>query len=439
MRFTTAELAAALGATVHGDEVVVDGVGIDSRSLPAGALFVPVVADRDGHDFIEAAVQRGARAHLSSRSVRIEGATALEVDDTVDALRVIGHLARTRIGGPVVGITGSVGKTSAKDLARSVLATTLRTAASERSFNNELGVPLTLAAAPDDVEVVVVEMGARGSGHIAELCDVAEPTIGVVTVVAMAHTERFGSLEGVLDAKAELVEHLSATGTAVLNVDDPAVASMAQRTDAAVLRYGTHGDVIAEHVALDDDLRATFTLRSGWGSAPVHLGVRGVHQVTNALAAACVGLLCGVPLDAVVSGLGASAASPWRMDLQQTPSGVLILNDAYNANPTSTAAALEALHALAARRRFAVLGPMAELGDHERDAHAAIAQQARALGIEVVAVGTSSYGGPAVADHDAALEVLGELGDGDAVLVKGSRVAGLERLAARLLRDGTAT
>jgi UDP-N-acetylmuramoyl-tripeptide--D-alanyl-D-alanine ligase len=439
VRFRASAIAAAVGGTLHGDDVDVDGVAIDSRLVAPGQLFVPIVAERDGHDFIDAARAAGAAAYLTARTPS-EG-TAIVVADTGAALLDVGRLARGALPDAVVGITGSVGKTTVKDLTASILRQRLRTAASERSFNNELGVPMTLANAGADTEAVVVEMGARGRGHIALLCDVARPTIGVVTVVALAHAEMFGTLEAVAEAKGELIESLPAGGTAVLNDDDDNVAGMASRATASVLRFSaTHeADVFAAHVAIDDELQATFELRSPWGVVDVRLGVRGAHQVTNALAAASAALAAGASLDDVAAGLASAELSPWRMELARTPSGAVVLNDAYNANPTSMTAALRSLAALPARRRVAVLGLMAELGADGQDAHRRVAQEAADLGIELIAVDAPQYGGAAtdVRGTDAALRALGPIGDGDAVLVKGSRVAGLERLASALL-GGTA-
>ncbi len=265
MRFTTSELAEATGGDVFGRQAEVDGVAIDSRLVEPGQLFVPLVAERDGHDFIGTAIAAGAPAYFTSGP--IEAATAILVEDTGAALTDLGaHAPRDRLGGSVVGITGSVGKTSLKDLLAAVSATTWRTSASVGSFNNELGVPLTLANAPDDTELAIVEMGARGRGHVAMLCDVARPTVGVVTVVAGAHLEQFGSLDEVALAKGELVASLPAEGFAVLNADDARVAAMAGATSATVVTFGVHGgEVRAEDVELDDDLRAGFTLRSPWG------------------------------------------------------------------------------------------------------------------------------------------------------------------------------
>lgn len=437
MRFLASEVANAVAGTLVGPDTLVDGAAIDSRELVGGQLFVPIIGARDGHDFIAAALERGAAAYLTSRPPG-EGATAgvpaIVVDDTAAALTAWGVAARSRLRAPVVGITGSVGKTTTKDLLTAVLAHRYRTHASLRSFNNELGVPLTLLNAPDDTEATVVEMGARGHGHIAELCEVARPTIGVVTTVELVHTEMFGDLEAVAEAKGELVEALPADGVAVLNADNPFVAGMAARTSARVVTIGVKGEVRATGVEVDGDLRTRFELCSPWGSAEVVLGVRGAHNVHNALAAAAVGLACGVEVAAVAEGLGQAEGSPWRMDLRRAASGLYVLNDAYNAGPASMEAALHALARLDAQRRIAVLGPMAELGDHQEAAHRRVAEVAANLGIEVLAVGTDDYGVPSVPDVDAAFERLGSgsLGEGDAVLVKGSRVAGLERLAHRL-------
>lgn len=434
-----AEVARATAGTPIGDATIA-GAAIDSRGDVAGRLFVALVAERDGHDYVEAAVAAGAAAVLVDRPVSTTGVASVQVSDTGVALADLGRAARDRLPDLVVGITGSVGKTTVKDLCAAALRATLRTSASTGSFNNELGVPLTLVNAPDGTEAVVVEMGARSPGNIAELCALARPTIGVVTVVAPVHTETFGTIDGVARTKAELVAHLPAPGTAVLNADDPRVAAMAGATSAQVLSFGRSAaaDVSAADVVVDDELRAAFTLRTPWGSAPVRLGVRGEHQVTNALAAAAAALSAGAPIEAVAEGLASSATSPWRMALSRAATGLTVLNDAYNANPISVAAALRSLAGLPARRRVAYLGTMAEIGAAADAAHAAVATLGAELSVAVVAVGEPRYGAAVdhVADIDEALahaEAL-RLGDGDAVLVKASRVAGLERLAAALGR-----
>ena len=432
VRFTASALAAATGGELVGPDVEVDGVSVDSRGEVAGRLFVPLVAARDGHDFIAAALAGGATAYLTAG--RVEGGSAIRVVDTLTALGAVGRAARDRLPDVVVGITGSVGKTSVKDLLAAVLAERFKTVASERSFNNEIGVPLTLANAPADTEAVALEMGARGIGHIRLLCDIARPVVGIVTAVGHVHTELFGTIDDVATGKRELVEALPAHGTAVLNADDDRVAAMAARASASVVRYGLDGgDVTAEDIRLDDDLRASFRLCSPAGTLDVELSARGAHQVSNALAVAAAALACGVELDAIGRGLHRAALSPWRMDLGRSRSGVLVLNDAYNANPISMAAALRSLAQLPARRRVAVLGTMAELGDVADDELARGAALAGELGLRLVAVGEPRYGGELVSTLDDAVALLGDLSEGDAVLVKGSRVAGLERLAELLL------
>jgi UDP-N-acetylmuramoyl-tripeptide--D-alanyl-D-alanine ligase len=433
----TNEIAKATGGVASGPDVNVSGATIDSRQVARGQLFVPVVASRDGHDFVAGAVAAGAAAYLTSRGL-VDGveATAVEVGDTVAALGAVGRHARTRLPNRVLGITGSVGKTSVKDLLAVALAARWRASASAGSFNNELGVPLTLMNAPGDTEALVVEMGARGIGHIAELCALAAPTVGVVTRVAAVHTETFGTLEEVASAKGELVEALPDNGHAVLNAGDPFVAAMASRTSAEIVTFGEDGDVRAESVALDDELRPSFRLVSPWGSAPVRLAVRGEHMIDNALAAASAALVCHVSLDGVAAALETAVLSRWRMDLVRLGSGALVVNDAYNANPTSMAAALRALVRLPARRRVAVLGLMAELGSSSDDEHRAVGATARGLGVEVIGVGVPAYGGTTVGGVDEVPAALGPLGDGDAVLLKGSRVAGLERLMALLESTG---
>ena len=435
MRFSTSELATYLGGELVGPDVTVEGATIDSRTARPGQLYVPIVAARDGHAFVQAALSAGAAAYLTMRAPQPDrgtagagaAATAIVVTDTSEALMALGTLARGRVGG-VVGITGSVGKTTTKDLLAACLVASFPTAASERSFNNELGLPLTLFNAPDGVRWVVLEIGARGPGHVARLAGVARPDVGVVTSVALAHVEFFGDVEGVARAKAELVDALPAEGVAVLNFDDPRVRHMAKHSPCSVLSYGVHevAEVLAEGVTLDTALRPRFTLHSPWGSAEVRLGLHGLHQVPNALAASAAALWCGVPLEAVTAALGEATGSPLRMEVHQVPGGPVLVVDCYNANPASTEAALHALATVPARRRLALLGLMAELGEATDAEHRRLAALAEELGIEVVGYETALYGPARVDGPEAAVSVLRGAGPGDAVLVKGSRVARLE-------------
>jgi UDP-N-acetylmuramoyl-tripeptide--D-alanyl-D-alanine ligase len=298
--------------------VSIDGASIDSRTLQPGQLYTPIVAQRDGHAFIEAALEAGAPAYLTAQEPI--GGTAIRVHDTAAALLGLGAFARRRIR-RAVGITGSVGKTTTKDLLASCLASTFPTAATEGSLNNELGLPLTLLGAPDGAEWVVLEMGARRAGDIARLAEVAKPDVGIVTRVAAAHVVYFGDLDGIARAKGELVASLPASGLAVLNFDDPRVRAMASLSACPVLGYAVDGDadVRAEKVTLDADLRARFRLSSPWGQAKVRLALRGEHQVANALAAAGAALWCGVPVETVAAGLEASQGCQSRGERRLPP------------------------------------------------------------------------------------------------------------------------
>jgi len=435
MRWTRDQLAAAVNGVATGPDITIEWVTQDSREVAdnAGSLFIPLIAERDGHDFIGSAIAAGAVATFAARSVDTDG-LVIRVDDTAAALTALGVDARRRLeGADVIGITGSVGKTTTKDLLAAVLRTSRRTHANARSFNNEIGVPLTLAQAPEDAEAVVIEMGARGVGHIAELCAVARPTVGIVTTVGSAHTSEFGSIETVADGKGELIEALPREadgGVAVLNADVPLVAAMAGRTDASVVTFGQGGDVRATNIVLDDELVPSFTVESPWGSAPARLGARGIHLVDNALAALAAALPLGVSLLDAVAALAAPVLSPMRMALRTTESGARVLDDTYNANPMSMAAALRSLAHIPATRRVAVLGVLAELGDESASEHRRMASLAADLGIRVVAFDAPEYGDGI--DHvdtiETALDAVGPLGASDALLAKGSRVAGLERL-----------
>jgi UDP-N-acetylmuramoyl-tripeptide--D-alanyl-D-alanine ligase len=433
MRFGTPELAAALGATHHGPASTIDGASFDSRSTRPGELFVPIVAERDGHDYIAAAIERGATATLSSRGP-IDGVTTIAVDDTGDALLRLGAFARHRLPGAIVGVTGSVGKTTTKDLLAGALAAAMPTVASAKSFNNEIGLPVTLLGAPEGTQAAVLEMGMRGFGQIARLCEISRPTIGVITVIGWAHTEMVGGLAGVARAKGELLEALPASGTAIVNADQPEwQQALSGQTSARVLTFGTgSGDVRATDVVLDDEARPQFTLRTPWGDSPVKLAVSGAHLASNAAAAAAAALAAGASIDHVVCGLERSQVSAGRSTLLRTRTGAFLIDDSYNANPTSMRAGLATLCALPVQgRRVAALGLMAELGPEEVELHRALAADVSALGIELLGVGTERYGVPSMSIDEAAV-VLGTLGPGDAVLVKASRAAGLDVLVAKV-------
>ena len=435
MRFMAADVANATGGKVVGQNAHLDGVSFDSRTLRPGQLFVPIVAERDGHDFIDDAVARGAGAYLTTREPQGRR-TAIVVPDTLAALMDLGKFGRARLdattNGRVIGITGSVGKTSTKDFAHAALASTLRTASSDKSFNNDQGLPTTILNAPDDVEAMVLEMGMRGFGEISRLCSIARPHVGVVTAVAAAHTERVGGLDGVEKAKGELVEALPASGTAILNGDDPRVARMASRTSAHVVTYAmnTTADVAMTSQSMDADGAVTMSVTSPWGDVTVRVPAAGVHMASNALAALAIAGVCGVPIADAARGLESARLSPMRMENHVTVGGARVVADCYNANPASVAAALRTLALLQVNRRVAVLGVMAELAD-EAVEHRRIADLAAELGIEVFGVGTDLYGAEVITIDDA-VSLINGLGEGAAVLVKGSRVARLERVVSAL-------
>ncbi|NEK58595.1 UDP-N-acetylmuramoyl-tripeptide--D-alanyl-D-alanine ligase [Geodermatophilus sabuli] len=460
IRLTLAEVAAAVGGQLPAgaDGAVPGGVTVDSRTVGRGDLFVAVPGERvDGHEFLGAAAAAGAAAALTTRPD--DALPCVVVDDPVAALGRLAAAVHTRLatGGLLtLGITGSSGKTSTKDLLGQVLAAAGPTVSPPGSYNNDIGLPLTVLAADAGTRFLVLEMGSRGPGHIARLCAVARPRIGVVLNVGSAHLGEFGSAEGIAAAKGELVESLPAEGTAVLNADDPRVIGMASRTRARVLTTGRapHADVRAADVTLDEGGRPRFTLTAAGEAVPVALQVVGEHQVANALSAAGAALAAGLTPSAVAAAL--SAAEPrsrWRMEVTRRPDGVTVVNDAYNANPESMRAALAAVSGLAGRRRIAVLGAMAELGPGAAAEHERLGRDAVAAGMDlVVAVGPDAVGiatGASAAgargeegtvhvpDRAAARELLTEvLVPGDVVLVKASRSYGLELLAADLLDTG---
>ena len=461
IELTLGEIARITSGTVHGGTapdaadaagIIVDGAAyVDTRESVPGGLYVAIVGERvDGHDYAE-----GAHAVLGSRST--SAPTVVVPDPTV----ALGRLARAvvdRLDVTVLAMTGSQGKTSTKDLLAHVLGTAATTVATTANNNNELGVPLTALRADAGTERLILEMGARGIGHIAYLCELVPPTIAAVLNVGTAHIGEFGSREAIAAAKGEIIESLPADGTAVLNADDPLVAAMAGRTRARVVTFGKHGDVSWRNVRLDDLGRATFELGADGGWTPVSLRQIGAHQVVNAAAAGAMALATGMSLDVIGAALsGAESASRWRMELTERVDGLLVLNDAYNANPASMRAAIEALATLGARRTgrtIAVLGEMKELGDEAAAGHREVGVAATAAGIDVVVV--VGAGASAIADgardhqgrppgsgrgeviltagREDALAWVGKNADAsDVVLVKASRAAALEWVAERLL------
>lgn len=444
-----AEIASIVGGELVGADVLVDGpVVIDSRDTAPGGLFVAFVGEQvDGHEYAGSAAANGAVACLGSRQTSLP--TIVVPDVQVALQKLAGEVvARLRATGglTVLAITGSHGKTSTKDLLAAVLGGAAPTVATRGSNNNEIGMPLTALRTDPSTRYLVLEMGARGIGHIAELAAVVEPDIGLVLNVGQAHIGEFGSRDAIAQAKGELVE--AARTTAVLNADDDRVAAMAERTRAAVLSFGLsdQADVRVEDVVLDRLGRPSFTLSAGGRSVPVTLRLVGAHQALNAAATAAAAIAAGLTIDQVADGLGAVASlSKWRMELTELPSGVIVLNDAYNANPDSMRAGLDALASLGANpdvaRTVAVLGEMKELGSEAEASHRAVGEYAASIGIDAVLV----IGEPARATHEAFpgsilvpsnLEAVAWLREhlvaGDAVLFKASNGARLYEVAEAL-------
>ncbi len=446
-----AEIGAIVGGEVHGDPSrVVDGAAyLDTREPVPGGLFVALAGERvDGHDYAA-----GAHAVLGSRPTE---APTVVTSDPVAALGLLGRHVADALAVPVLALTGSQGKTSTKDLLAHVLAGDGPTVATAGNLNNELGVPLTVTRADPTTRHLVVEMGARGVGHITQLCAVAPPRVAAVLNVGLAHVGEFGGVEAIARAKGEIVEALPPAdrgGTAVLNADDARVAAMAERTTARVLTFGADADVADvtwRDVRLDELGRPAFDLGHDGVWAPVWLTQTGAHHVANAAAAAAMAIAAGLALEDVAAALcTAQAASRWRMELTERSDGLLVLNDAYNANPGSMRAALEALVLLGERRggrTVAVLGEMKELGDAAPAEHAELGRVASGLGVDlVVTVGdvaaaaaatVRESGGDAVATasrSEALAAVRENAGRGDVVLVKASRGAALEWVAEQLL------
>ncbi|WP_286928190.1 MULTISPECIES: UDP-N-acetylmuramoyl-tripeptide--D-alanyl-D-alanine ligase [Aeromicrobium] len=451
IRTTLAQVADATHGRVEGDDALaVEGpVVIDSRRVAPGSLFVAIPGERvDGHDFVQTALDAGAVATIATRAV---AGPHVIVQDPVEAM---GRLAADRLAAlraessiDVVAVTGSQGKTSVKDLMAHILAAHGATVAPEGSFNNELGVPLTVLRADAGTRHLVLEMGARGIGHIASLCAIAPPDVAVVLNVGTAHAGEFGGLERTAQAKGELVEALGPEGTAVLNADDPRVAAMASRTQGTVLTFGRAGQVRLDgDVVLDESGHPHFRIEVDGTVLDATVPQLGEHHAINAVAAVAATSALGIPAAAAVEALAtARAGSPMRMERHETRGGVVVVNDAYNANPESMAAALRALAGLAPGRGTAVLGEMLELGDESSEQHHRIGRLAADLGIaRVIAVGAGAAeiargAGPVgvlVDDVESAVaELSASLSAGDVVLVKASRGARLERIAEALLRD----
>ncbi|SDS09998.1 UDP-N-acetylmuramoyl-tripeptide--D-alanyl-D-alanine ligase [Microlunatus soli] len=468
---TVGELAELIGARVVGEGDLQAPVGdlvYDSRSVSPGSLFVAFLGERvDGHDYAVRAWQAGAVAAITQRPVA--GGLCLVVDDPQTAMGLIGRhvVAAAKRGGlRVIGITGSAGKTTTKDLLAQILERAGSVVAPRESMNNEIGLPVTASWVTTDTQFLVSEMGAKGIGHIGYLCSITPPDIGLELNVGVAHLGKFGSQDAIAEAKGELVEALPADGRAVLNAGDPRVWAMAGRTTAPVLGYAVEGDrlpdgvvpeVYASALAADDLDRWAFELRIGDRTMPVRLRILGRHQVGNAVAAAAAGHAAGVDPQLIADTLsGVGLRSHWRMELHELSGGAVLINDAYNANPPSMQAALTTVASIGSRlqqagrpaRLTAVLGEMLELGEDSVELHRGVGRMVVQAGIdrlitigagaEPIADGALAAGMAADAieratDKSAAASLLGNNGAGDVLLIKASRDVGLETLGEQLV------
>ena len=418
-------------------DVFSDGISYDSRTLARGNLFVAIVAERDGNDFVIDAVDRGASAALVSREDPACPIPQVVVADTTIALTELGRWARKKLApqvvGRVVGITGSVGKTTTKDFVASALRARFVVGASDKSLNNDVGLPVTLLNSPDDADALVLEMGMRGFGEIARLAELAGPNIAIITRVGESHSERVGGVDGVARAKSELVQAIGSEGFALLNADDHRVVAMKSLTTATCLTFGTSegADMRIGGIRPEGSMRTSFAFFSSWGSGRCVLPVPGAHMASNAAAALLAAAVCEVDLGDAAAALESARLSPMRMAIHQLH-GVTVLDDSYNASPTSMVAALETLATLQASRRVAVLGLMAEIDEPERR-HADVARRAAELGIEVVAVGTDLYGARRIDDHADVVSFVKALPADSAALFKASRVVGLDHVVRHII------
>ncbi len=451
MRYSLADAARATFGTTNAPDTVFNGVSTDSRNLKPGNLFVAIRGENfDGHDFIGQAMSAGAAAVVSERQV---DAPHVLVDDCLKALGQLAAMHISALKAQVVGVTGSSGKTSTKDLLAQVLSTFGETIAPPGSFNNEIGLPNTVLSATTNTDFLVLEMGMRGRGHISYLCSIAQPRVAIILNVGSAHIELLGSADAIAEAKSEIIRGLPADGVAVLFADDSRVSNLRTVTSAQVLTFGesSEADVRVLDLELDESARPIVTYAYRGDECRVHLQLAGEHQAFNAAAviAACLGL--GLSFSKICDALNtATNLSKWRMEVTQLQNNITIINDAYNANPESMRAGLKALKAMSqGRRSWAVLGEMRELGEQSLSAHDELGRLCVRLDVnKLVAVGPvgkiiqmgaaqeGSWGDEAahVETVDQAIEFLKTaVTPGDVIFIKASRAVGLERVASALI------
>mgnify|MGYP003932810685 FL=1 len=440
-----AELAGPLAAALLGDDREIRGVTTDSRSVQAGDMFVALCGERsDGHDYLAQAAAAGAAGALVSREVETS-LSLLQGADTQAALGRLGAYNRALYRGPLVAITGSSGKTTVKNMVRAVLAQRGETLATEGNFNNEIGVPLTLLRLAPEHRFAVVEMGAARAGDIAWLCELGQPTVALLLNAMWAHLESFGSAEGIAAAKGEIFDGLGSEDVAVINADQSWAGQWRERAaPARVIDFGLEqpAAIGASDVRSHGVAGISFTAHTPAGDMAVQLGLPGVHNVANALAATAVGLACGLSLAEIGAGLAQAAPVSGRLAVGRSPGGATVVDDCYNANPGSVRAAIDILAGCDGRRTL-VLGAMRELGSESGALHRDVGDYARSAGIDQLwgvgeellpAVEAFGAGGRHFVDRAAAIAALpGAFGPDDTVLVKGSRGSAMEQGLAALL------
>jgi UDP-N-acetylmuramoyl-tripeptide--D-alanyl-D-alanine ligase len=440
---TAGEIGLLLGGEIHCDKdlLVSKAPVFDSRKATPGCIFLALKGEvADGHDFAADAYRAGAMFSLTTR--RIDG-PCIVVDDVLEALSILATFVRKRLTKlKVIGITGSQGKTSTKDLLTHMLSNVGPTISPAGSFNNDLGLPITLLECDDETKYCVLEMGARHKGDIARLCSIAQPNIGVVLTVGTAHLGEFGSVEAIAETKSELIQTLQPEGIAVLGSYDKYTPAMSSLHSGRVINFGNGCEVRAAEIEIREG-RPHFDLVTPAGRDAVGMRLVGEHHIANALAAAAVGTALDLPIEIIASSLStAENSSKWRMEVRDL-FGLLLINDSYNANPESMAAALRSLVLFAQERggeSWAFLGKMHELGESSAQRHAAIGTLAQEIGIDhLVAIGAPEYGasqGQMITHHyasiDECLSMTDHFSAGDVLLVKASRSEGFEILAQKL-------
>lgn len=444
------EIARIVGGVLHGDDIEITApASLDSRNVPVGGIFIAIKGSRvDGHDFVADAMKSGASIALTSRQVN---APCIVVEDVTQALGQLAHHVRGKLQElTLIGITGSQGKTTTKELLAGILRDVGEVVAPQGNLNNELGAPLTLLQCSSSTKYCIIEMGARHKGDIAHLADIAQPNIGVVLKVGTAHVGEFGSVQAIAEAKSELISHLSKNSTAILGSYDDYTPKMASLHNGKSFTFGESSgcDIRATDIEFREG-RAHFDLVTPEGRAAVGLRVVGLHQVANALAVAAVCTVLGLTLDQIAGGLSTiESQAKWRMEVTEI-ADIVLINDAYNASPESMEAALSTLVLFAQERggqSWAFLGKMHELGDEAPNSHAAIGVRAAEMGIDhLVCVGAEIYARdiPATSStvvHDCvdiseALHFSSSISAGDVVLVKASRSEKLEELATSMANE----